>query len=146
MSWTRLKRWWPIPAAILAAVVLGGTIRAYYNTERLNKLIAAEKLEQRRDDRRAREADARMCARDNRERAEFQVTYSKFELKQELARVQRNLPVLYCDANLKGKQPTERRAEAQERFVCLYRESQLKPLPTAEQIKGKEPDPQKRCE
>lgn len=120
-------------------------------------------LQDRADTTRLRRTDARICARDNLERAEIHVAYSQqtplpppeaFESAPilavlldsarkvqlgGLARVRRTLPILECSPHLHGKPAYALSARQQKRFVKLYSSGKLKATPTPEDA-AKGPD------
>lgn len=129
---------WPVVRGLALGALAVGSILAWVNTNRIDSLT-------RELDERDRGTSATGCARINRIRAEFQVLYDAKGDVRGLRRVQRNLPILQCETPLEGKPPTARGRQAQDRFVCLYRTNQLKPLPSVEDIPGVEPDKRGLC-
>lgn len=146
-----------VAALLLVAVVGTGTLScaSLKISNRVSKNSAAIASQQRSDTIRARRSDARICSRENLVRAEVHVAYqsgqpmpppekfanepilqvllSAARANQQggLKRVRRNLPILGCAPNLKGRPAYALPEKKQKRFVELYEDSKLDPTPSA---------------
>lgn len=121
-----MRRWW----LILAGVLLGAAVLFVF-------------FDEQRDTRRLREATTRICARDNRERADRHAEDPVGAPRRN--RREAMLPILFCEPNLRGRPARARPVYLQRRFVCLYQHHQLAPLPSPGQVRGREPDPHRLC-
>jgi hypothetical protein len=110
----------------------------------LSAAVAWLRVTEAQDIKTVRAAAARICARDNRERAEAHFAYRQSE--EDLRRVERNLPVVDCSANLYGRPAQARSRQGQRRFTCLYATDQLRPLPGPKALPGLEPDHKGLCD
>lgn len=132
------------------------------NTHRIRHLVKKLSGQEKEDVTKVRKAAARICARQNLERAEIHAAYqrpivllSPFDLlikdepvldsilvgqeslrKVSLKRVHRLLPILDCEPNLRGRPATKRPSILQERFVNLYLAGKLDPIPGIAAVKN----------
>ena len=128
---------------LIGSAILAVAITALVNTARIHSLANDLDARERADIQFSREADARNCSRHNRTRAEIHHYWRNSPA--DLARVERSLPIITCESNLRGVAPRARPIEDQRRFVCLYRTHQLAPLPEPQEIDGDERDSLHLC-
>lgn len=144
----RLRRWWPVIRGALIGLVLAGAVTAVANTYRITYL--------------EREADARICARENLVRAEIHVAYQNPQnspkrippqvrsveplllqllkvgeksRQDSLKRVRRLLPILDCSPNFHGESAKPYSVAKQRNFVKQYQLGKLDPTPEASDVK-----------
>lgn len=139
---------------LVATTVL--SILGMVTANRVSKNSKAIAKQQRDDTRHSRRSDARQCARENLVRAEVHVAYqsgqpmpppeqfaeepilrvllnaARTNQEDGLRRVRRNLPILACAPNLKGRPAYALTDDRQKRFVELYESGKLDPTPSAD--------------
>lgn len=139
--------------AVVGVGVLG--FLGVHTANRVDKNSKAIARQANRGTELLRRADARICARENLVRAEVHVAYqsgqpmptperfasepilqvlldgARQNQENGLKRVRRNLPILECSPNLKGRAAYALPDEKQKRFVTLYEKGKLDPTPSA---------------